>query len=608
MGAIERIQELCGRCFSRMGRRIVYVIPLALLPLVIAISADARLIGANFSADPGREVAGRRQAPENRDVSTRRQVRGKFDGDGDGLRNRFERRRSHTNPHNRDTDGDGLSDGYEINVLHTDPRNAESPAVPPAGAAGPGASGGSGGGSTTAPPAQPLPQPPAQEPAPPAEEPPGEGGEEPAPPVEEPPVEEPPVEEPPVEEPPVEEPPVEEPPVEEPPVEEPAPHVDGEIKTAADLLATAKSAAADGKTYYLRGGSYGNLNLSNVRRDSLVTFVAYPGEQPSFGALTFAHSQHFRFDGFRAATVDIEVGSASSPNRDLQFANCTLGGTEADRINPLAVVGILGYSEDVLIDRCSIGWTDMEGQEDHGNGVRAVNGEDGPIARLTIRNSRIHHVSCDAIQVAGNSDFTLDRTEIAYVAPEPGYTCHADSLQNLGFIGDGAKITNNYIHHIGYYDALVKPGAGDPAGQLIYHNNGGGALIENNLFVDSRNYALNLGSGCGGCPPSLRNVILRRNTIVRDGTAFGGESTPDMRWAPTSGSGNRFEANVIGGIAADGSLSSSVVAFSGNVFTDQSPIGPGDAGPVKLSFDANMKCTSAACANAGYRKPSGVPW
>jgi hypothetical protein len=35
------------------------------------------------------------------------------DLDHDGLSNRFEVTRSHTNPHKRDTDGDGLSDGYE---------------------------------------------------------------------------------------------------------------------------------------------------------------------------------------------------------------------------------------------------------------------------------------------------------------------------------------------------------------------------------------------------------------------------------------------------------------------------------------------------------------
>jgi hypothetical protein len=557
MGCTRRVS---ASPLARAASRLPHVAALALLSLALVASADARPVGGSLS-----ELAGRHQA----------RFSGKFDPDRDGLPNRYERHRSHTNPHKRDTDGDGYSDGFEVNVLHTNPRDAGSPGIvtkEPSGS--PSSSGDRAPAGPSSPPASGPSSPPLQaSPPPPPEEPPPPPPEEPLPPVEEPPAQ-----------------------------------VDGEVSTAADLLATAKSAAADGKTYYMRGGNYGDVNLTNVRRGSLVTFYAYPGEQPTFETLSFGHSQHFRFDGFRASTIDIQPGNASTPNRDLQFADCTLGGTQANRINPLAVVGILGYTEDVLIDHCNIGWTDMDGIEDNGNGIRAVNGEEGEIARLTIRRSRIHHVSCDAIQVAGASDFTLDRTEIAYVAPQPGYGCHADSLQNLSLIGDGARITNNYIHHIGYYDESSQPTAADPAGQLIYANNSGGALIENNLFVDSRNYALNLGSGCGGCPPSLRNVILRRNTVVRDGTAFGGESTPDLRWAPTAGSGNRFENNVIGGIAADGSLASSIVTFTGNVYTDQSPIGAGDVGPTKLSFDSSMNCTSPACANAGYRKPSDVAW
>lgn len=623
---------------TRLARRALWL-PAVLLLLFVPLTAafaHSRLAASGEAKKPV-PLAERKRAPRA----------SKFDRDHDGLLNGYERRRWWTNPRRWDTDGDGFSDLYEIFILHTSPLWPNDPGVIP--------------GEPVEPP--PAEQPPAEEEVPIEEEPGEEESEEEAPGEEEPPVEEGPVEEeetppaeeeappaeeetPPAEEEPAEEeeaPPAEEPPAEEeePPAEEEAPpaeeepaeetppaeeetpaeeeptppeeplppsEVDGVLASPAALLSAATSAGSDGETFYLRGGDYGDVDLGDVRRGAMVTFLAYPGELPSFETLSFARSQGLRFDGFRAETIDIGQGNGTNPNRQLQFANCTLGGSEGARINPLAVVGILAYTEDVLIDRCSIGWTNMNGQEDNGNGIRAVNGDAGPIDGLTIERSRIHHVSCDAIQVAGNSNFTLDRTEIAYVAPEPGYTCHADSLQNLGFVGDAARITNNYIHHIGYYDEQLTPDPGDPAGQLIYHNNGGGALIENNLFVDHRNYALNLGSGCGGCPSSLRNVVLRRNTILRDGTAFGGESTPDLRWAPQGGSGNAFDHNVIGSLAADGSLSSSVIAFSGNVFVDQSPIGGDDLGPAKLSFDSDMNCISAACADAGYRKPSDVSW
>jgi parallel beta helix pectate lyase-like protein/thrombospondin type 3 repeat protein len=48
------------------------------------------------------------------------------DRDRDGLSNRFELKRSHTNPRARDTDRDGLSDGFELRRSHTNPRRADS--------------------------------------------------------------------------------------------------------------------------------------------------------------------------------------------------------------------------------------------------------------------------------------------------------------------------------------------------------------------------------------------------------------------------------------------------------------------------------------------------
>jgi parallel beta helix pectate lyase-like protein/thrombospondin type 3 repeat protein len=48
------------------------------------------------------------------------------DRDRDGLSNRFELKRSHTNPRARDTDRDGLSDRFELRRSHTNPRRADS--------------------------------------------------------------------------------------------------------------------------------------------------------------------------------------------------------------------------------------------------------------------------------------------------------------------------------------------------------------------------------------------------------------------------------------------------------------------------------------------------
>src|SRR5919109_630192 len=53
------------------------------------------------------------------------------DTDADGLSNRFELRRSHTNPRKKDTDGDGYPDGLEV-FLGSDPRDPRSIPVIPA--------------------------------------------------------------------------------------------------------------------------------------------------------------------------------------------------------------------------------------------------------------------------------------------------------------------------------------------------------------------------------------------------------------------------------------------------------------------------------------------
>ena len=50
----------------------------------------------------------------------------RLDRDRDGLRDRYERHRSHTSPTRKDTDRDGLSDGREVRRSHTNPRRRDT--------------------------------------------------------------------------------------------------------------------------------------------------------------------------------------------------------------------------------------------------------------------------------------------------------------------------------------------------------------------------------------------------------------------------------------------------------------------------------------------------
>ena len=50
----------------------------------------------------------------------------RLDSDRDGLTNKYERTRSHTNPRRADTDRDGLRDRYEVKTSHTNPRRRDT--------------------------------------------------------------------------------------------------------------------------------------------------------------------------------------------------------------------------------------------------------------------------------------------------------------------------------------------------------------------------------------------------------------------------------------------------------------------------------------------------
>jgi hypothetical protein len=59
-------------------------------------------------------------------VATTASAAPRRDSDHDGLRDRAEKHRYHTNPHKKDTDGDRLRDGREVHRYHTNPREKDT--------------------------------------------------------------------------------------------------------------------------------------------------------------------------------------------------------------------------------------------------------------------------------------------------------------------------------------------------------------------------------------------------------------------------------------------------------------------------------------------------
>jgi hypothetical protein len=346
-----------------------------------------------------------------------------------------------------------------------------------------------------------------------------------------------------------------------------------------------------GKTVCVQG-SVGNVNLSALRPTQAVTLTqASSGGQ--LGTVDLTRAANITVDGIRLRSATI-TGDSSARAQNLMFRDCQAGGTSSARAVVFAVFDIRAYAQDIRISDCEIAWT-AQGGSDNGYGVRAVNGDAGPITNVTVERSRLHHLTADGIQLAGVSNFTLDRSEIAYCSTEPGGPdTHADSIQIMSQGGTN-RYTNNWIHHTGYYTATQVPG---PAGQWIMHEWASGSmLVENNLMTSNRNYT----PAFSGDPS---NVVLRRNTIVGNATAFG-PSSDDMQWSPGSGTGKVMDRNIVGGMGGGAGI-----AFTGNVWIDSGTRALSDLGILPVIFDASWNPLNlpTSHAGAGYRKPSDVPW
>ena len=285
----------------------------------------------------------------------------------------------------------------------------------------------------------------------------------------------------------------------------------------------------------------------------------------------------------------------------LAFENLRFGGTPTARRPANAVFICCSVTTSLRFTGVDVGWTSQDQAADEGYGFRIyAGGGSNRIGGLVIERSRIHHTNCDAMQF-DVSGAVVDRNEISYIASLPGLDCHADSIQCMTCDG-GSRFTGNYFHHIGYVDESHNPAPSYPGGQWIWHDwggvrNTGGALVENNLMRECRNYCIAWGRG-------LSNVTLRRNTIIRGGTAFG-STAPSTNWngSAPAGGGNLVDSNII-----DRRSHHAGVTEQNNVWINQAGSGSNIQHPV--TFDANYSPTNLPSyhAGAGYRKPSGAPW
>ena len=268
-----------------------------------------------------------------------------------------------------------------------------------------------------------------------------------------------------------------------------------------------------------------------------------------------------------------------------------IGGTSTNRVMD-QLIFMPDTNNDVTIADNDIGWTDADNSGNTGYGCRCY----GVNNRLKFIRNRVHDIAADGFQGVGGTDVLIDGNEIGPVGANPLSSEHSDNIQ-ITYNGPNLRITNNWIHHQGYYGTSI---TGNSGATYVHGGSTGSLLYENNLIQVARGRVEFGGLGTGGTARS--NTTVRRNTFYDLGQAYTG--FPGMEWDITSGTNNLLERNA--GWDPDGaqSINNAAVTARDNLFSS-------NAG--QLSLAADGACSSAACNPAGeepigFRKPAGVHW
>ncbi len=296
-------------------------------------------------------------------------------------------------------------------------------------------------------------------------------------------------------------------------------------------------------------------------------------------------------------TSDVTIQSARLRSVTLYSSDRTallgnvIGGTQANRTYDQLIFAPAA-SADVRVEGNDIGWTLADNTGNTGYGCRCY----GDIDNFRFVGNKVHDIAADGFQLGGGAENVLiDRNEIGPVGASPGSDEHSDNIQIVGN-GDGLRITNNWIHHQGYFEGAVTGNAGS-----TYIHGGGGSLVyENNLIETARGRTEICGLGTGGT--NRDDLTVRNNTWIDGGQNY--SNFPSFEWDCDSGTNDIITRNIAvdpdGGLANNG-FSSAIVAP--NLWGQ----------PSLVTLDAQGNCTSTNCNPAGqqpigYRKPSGVSW
>ncbi len=289
-------------------------------------------------------------------------------------------------------------------------------------------------------------------------------------------------------------------------------------------------------------------------------------------------------------------------SKNITIEKSKIGGTKSNRVfdqlvfipNPCDPSNCTTFhNADITVRDNEIAWTNSDDSGNTGYGIRAFSGD-----RLKIERNYIHHIAGDGIQLgSGYEDIVIDRNEISYVAATPGSNEHSDDLQ-VGYNGPNTQITNNYMHHNGYWeDAEGNISATGGSGPYIHAGSDNSLLFENNLVRDEQNFMRIGNLGTGGTERS--NLTFRNNTFYNNGLAF--TNSADLLWSLSGGENNLYERNVVNNSFGNEFGFGEHTAHNNNLHGSE------------YSIDNNGHCTVGACnppdeEPIGYRTPTNVWW
>lgn len=366
--------------------------------------------------------------------------------------------------------------------------------------------------------------------------------------------------------------------------------------TNVTTAAAVRSEVAAGRNVCVTA-NVGNVNLSAITRPTDVIVSTDSGG--SMGSVNMNGSSHIIIRQARVRSVDARATSF------VTIEKSTIGGTSDNRVTGHLITA-LGYqpgidtANDLTIQDNEIAWTRVEmtgGNADNGDwafGIRIYGGD-----RIKILRNYIHEIAGDGIQIGSSgSDNIIDRNEIGPLGTVPTNSReHSDTIQITGN-GPNMQITNNWLHHQGYYDGTTNV-TGNSGIPYIHGGDSDALLVENNLIEDSRGRAEVCGLGDGSTARS--NITVRNNTFRN----LGQIGLAGFEWDCDSGSGNTITRNIAvdarGGFDQGGNSAS--FTQSHNIWGQ----------PNAVTFDSEGNCTSAECNPAdepeiGYRCPVGVWW